>query len=73
MKEEKNTNTSSFKTLLTDANLKNFFYSFFMTPFHCIIFNYEKKSFIVDMRLSPEVFSFKFFFSQKGELCKQIT
>ena len=29
MKEEKNANTSSLKTLLTDANLKNLVYSFF--------------------------------------------
>ena len=71
MKEQKNTNTSSFKTLLTDATLKKPSLFKFLTPFHCIIYFYEK-SYIVDMRLSPEIFSFKFF-SQKGELCKKIT
>ena len=70
MKEEKNTNTSSVKTLLTDANLKNLPYTFCYDtiPLHNLLL--WKQSSIVDMRLSPEIFSFKFF-SQKVSCVKK--
>ena len=69
--------TIQTQTVLTLAKqiliLKTFIHFFVMMPFHCIIFNFEKKkkcSIIKKRLLLPKFSQFKVF-PLNGELCKK--